>query len=411
MFNKIKIRIRQLNIFFLVIAVALSFCIPFTYAEIEEQADLVEATSIKTAQQEKETPMLTQVPTEAPTQVPTEAPTQVPTEAPTQVPTEAPTQVPTETPTQAATEAPTQAATETPTQAATEAPTQIPKEVMSDSSYALVDRETNIYQRNIASEANILYTLKEKAVVFVVDKDADWARCAFVEPSSHKISYGYIKVNRFDYLSNLEAIDMIEKIKVDSNCVRLDKDIFLLPVEVSYPQGEIESMPTDALAESSGTTPTATPTAIPTDAPSVTPTITPSAAPAETPSTSPTIKPGVMPTEMPTEMPNETPIITPDVTPGIDCSWMGQIDELYPKRNIEVIAEWGDRPIELGLEVTLVANISGYEGLDTQVFWQVNRGKGWETIDESDSLTHAFTLDEENCLWQWRAGVAILPME
>ena len=99
------------------------------------------------------------------------------------------------------------------------------------------------------------------------------------------------------------------------------------------------------------------------------------------------------------------------MTPGIDCDWIEQIDALYPNRNIQVTADWGERPIELGLEITLVANMSGYEGLDTQVFWQVNRGKGWETIDESGSLTYAFTLDEENCLWQWRAGVAILPVE
>ena len=88
-----------------------------------------------------------------------------------------------------------------------------------------------------------------------------------------------------------------------------------------------------------------------------------------------------------------------------------RLDETHPDRSIQVVPDWGERPIELGVEVTLVAHIEGYEGLETQVFWQVNRGSGWETIDDSGSLSYRFILDAQNSQWQWRAGVAVQPVE
>ena len=94
-----------------------------------------------------------------------------------------------------------------------------------------------------------------------------------------------------------------------------------------------------------------------------------------------------------------------------ELQWAERLDETHPNRSIQIVADWGDCPIALGVEVTLIAHISGYDGLEPQIFWQVNRGGEWETVDESGSPRYAFTLNEENSQWQWRAGVNVLLAE
>lgn len=98
-----------------------------------------------------------------------------------------------------------------------------------------------------------------------------------------------------------------------------------------------------------------------------------------------------------------------EAKPGAEAlaAWAEQVDQRYPDRRIETTVDWGGQPIALGMEVTLTARLSGYEGLETEVFWQVDRGQGWERVEGAQGPIHRFTLDRENSQWQWRAGVAI----
>ena len=99
----------------------------------------------------------------------------------------------------------------------------------------------------------------------------------------------------------------------------------------------------------------------------------------------------------------------PEAKPGAEAlaAWAEQVDQRYPDRRIETTVDWGGQPIALGMEVTLTARLSGYEGLETEVFWQVDRGQGWERVEGAQGPVHRFILDRENSQWQWRAGVAI----
>ena len=156
--------------------------------------------------------------------------------------------------------------------------------------------------------------------------------------------------------------------------------------------------------------PTVEPTAKPTVEPTVKPTLEPTAKPTVEPTMEPTVEPTVEPTLEPTVEPTAEPT-EGEVGQTDALSAAEWLDATHPNRSIQVVPDWGEGPIELGVEVTLVAHITGYEDLETRVFWQVNRGAGWETIDDSGSLRYTFTLDAENSQWQWRAGVAVQPVE
>lgn len=75
---------------------------------------------------------------------------------------------------------------------------------------------------------------------------------------------------------------------------------------------------------------------------------------------------------------------------------------------------WDGDTLEYGDTVTMSMRLSGYEGLETSVFWQCDKGAGFETADEYSGL-EAFdiSLNEENAQWTWRAGVhaRVAPME
>lgn len=82
------------------------------------------------------------------------------------------------------------------------------------------------------------------------------------------------------------------------------------------------------------------------------------------------------------------------------------IDETNPDRSITVDVAWDTETPELGSTATLTMNLIGYDGLTYTVFWQCDKGDGWETVHEG-TPSISFMVCEENVNWQWRAGVTI----
>ena len=84
------------------------------------------------------------------------------------------------------------------------------------------------------------------------------------------------------------------------------------------------------------------------------------------------------------------------------------VEATNPDRQVNVVTSWEGDTLAIGDTLTLTAELTGYEGLTYTIFWQCDKGDGFEDIDIADG--HAsiqFVVDEENKLWRWRAGVSI----
>ena len=83
------------------------------------------------------------------------------------------------------------------------------------------------------------------------------------------------------------------------------------------------------------------------------------------------------------------------------------IDETNPDRKVSVNLYWGEGSLNFGDTVTMSVQLSGYEGLECSVFWQCDKGVGFETIAELDGAENFdLIVNEENVGWIWRAGVS-----
>ena len=83
-----------------------------------------------------------------------------------------------------------------------------------------------------------------------------------------------------------------------------------------------------------------------------------------------------------------------------------RIEETNPDRSIDVNVTWDSEEPALGSTATLTMAMNGYDGLTYTVFWQCDKGDGWETVHEGAPVI-SFMVCEENVNWQWRAGVTI----
>ena len=371
----------------------------------------------------------TQVVEAAPTQVVEAIPTQGVEAAPTQGVEAAPTQgveaIPTQVveaiPTQVVEAAPTQVVEAIPTQGATLVPAQMAQEASQSSQYAWIEANTKIYQRPDTSAESLYCTTDAAAIVFVLEQRDGWAKCAFAEAYADKIGYGYVKVSQLEYLSRIDEFSLLEKAKASSAYKILGGNIYLLPVEVIYSDAKEDIEP--ELEAAGGVEPEPELEAVGEPEPELEAAGEPEpeleAAGEMEPEPEPEAAGEMEPEPEATGEMEPEAVVTPEedtLAQGEpsrteELQWAERLDETHPNRSIQIVADWGDCPIALGVEVTLIAHISGYDGLETQIFWQVNRGGEWETVDESGSPRYAFTLNEENSQWQWRAGVNVLLAE
>lgn len=97
-----------------------------------------------------------------------------------------------------------------------------------------------------------------------------------------------------------------------------------------------------------------------------------------------------------------------DTAETLEMSLEEIVEETNPDRQVCVKASWENEKLAIGDTLTLTAELTGYDGLSYTIFWQCDKGDGFEDIDIADG--HAsiqFVVDEENKLWRWRAGVSI----
>ena len=284
-------------------------------------------------------------------------------------------------------------------------------------------------------------------------KEARWVKCAFAQTATGDIGYGYFKAGRLTYLSLQEAAHTVERVKADKNHIRFGGDVYLLPVDIHYskregeatpetkptPSAEAEATPGLVAEPGLGIEPDAEAVLVPGEEVKPIPeaegmpeaetepvageevALMPEAEGQAIPEAEAEPVAGeevvLMPEAEGQAIPEAEaePVVgeevapMPEAKPGAEAlaAWAEQVDQRYPDRRIETTVDWGGQPIALGMEVTLTARLSGYEGLETEVFWQVDRGQGWERGEGAQGPIHRFTLDRENSQWQWRAGVAI----
>jgi len=67
---------------------------------------------------------------------------------------------------------------------------------------------------------------------------------------------------------------------------------------------------------------------------------------------------------------------------------------------------WTDEYLVQGSLVTLTANVQD-AGTDYRLFWECDRGEGWEEIPGVEGTTYTFTLDAETLTYRWRAGIVV----
>ena len=90
-----------------------------------------------------------------------------------------------------------------------------------------------------------------------------------------------------------------------------------------------------------------------------------------------------------------------------------EIDATNPDRKISFYATWGEKEApEIGDEITIHAELSGYEGLNFVIRWQVKYSaqEEWRDLDVTgDSYT--FIIDLQNLEWLFRVAVDIIEAE
>ena len=83
------------------------------------------------------------------------------------------------------------------------------------------------------------------------------------------------------------------------------------------------------------------------------------------------------------------------------------VAELDPDREIRIRAQW-DGDLSYGDEVTLVAELTGYENAVYTVQWETSKDNAnWTEVEGATELTYTFVLTEDNCQDSWHLAVNV----
>lgn len=93
---------------------------------------------------------------------------------------------------------------------------------------------------------------------------------------------------------------------------------------------------------------------------------------------------------------------------SLEALYRSVIGSTNPDRQVNVVAFWENEKLAVGDMLTLTAQLTGYENLNYTIFWQCDKGSGYEDVEVATGHPSIqFMVDEENMLWRWRAGVNI----
>ena len=83
-------------------------------------------------------------------------------------------------------------------------------------------------------------------------------------------------------------------------------------------------------------------------------------------------------------------------------------DELDPNRSIAIRAEWEGEELHFGDDVTLIAELSGYEGAVYTIQWQSSKDEvKWTDVDGATEESYVMTVTEDNYQDFWRVIVTV----
>jgi type IV secretory pathway VirB10-like protein len=128
----------------------------------------------------------------------------------------------------------------------------------------------------------------------------------------------------------------------------------------------------------------------------------------DTPSPEETPAPEAEETPAPEEaLPTEDPVESPRVF------LKEEIDAMNPNRKIRFYASWGNKAApEMGDQIILHAQLSGYDGLEYTIRWQFKKSAqdAWQDMSVQGE-TCTITLTQENLDWLFRVAVDITGVE
>ena len=95
-----------------------------------------------------------------------------------------------------------------------------------------------------------------------------------------------------------------------------------------------------------------------------------------------------------------------DVTLKFRAELLGKYALIARVRKVSVVNRTGANVV-LGGTIDLEAVLTGFEGENVTVIWEMDRGSGWE--EAGTGLTHSYTATAESVRWQFRVRVRIAP--
>lgn len=158
---------------------------------------------------------------------------------------------------------------------------------------------------------------------------------------------------------------------------------------------------------------TEAPTPEPTELPELDETLIPDETPAPTPSELPALEEELIP-DAPTQEPTEAPVEEDKAEGETNEEEMEIVEDVPLNRFVSVSAAYNTETLQLGSEITLTAQLSGYENAAVACVWQYAAANSegeiigeWQDSENTD-LSFTYELTAENLLTAWRMSVTVI---
>ncbi len=136
-------------------------------------------------------------------------------------------------------------------------------------------------------------------------------------------------------------------------------------------------------------------------------TVAPAAEPTIEPTEEPAAEPTAEPTAEATVEPTEEPAAEPTAEPAEEAPAMETVIEIEERIvNSRIV---GDEVVFYGTDVTLVGDLTGFEGLTYTLQWQRRDGDEWHDVEGETAASYTLTFTESvaGCAWRLVARVEI----